>query len=125
VQDAPTEVKESFEEEIDVYGDGFDEYVPTGSEIPVGERRTLIAASAALATAAAAAGTAGSMGGGSGGSGGSGGGSGGSSGGNGSNSGAGKKPEEEGEGGGELVGLEEDEEKEPFTRNSIFKYLED
>ena len=124
VQDAPTEVKEAFEEEIDIYGDGFDEYVPTGSEIPVGERRTLIAASAALATAtaAAAAGAAGSMGGGSGGSGGS---SGGSSGGGGSSSGAGKKPEEEGEGGGELVGLEEDEEKEPFTRNSIFKYLED
>jgi hypothetical protein len=122
VQNAPTEVKEAFEEEIDIYGEGFDEYVPTGSEIPVGERRTLIAASAALATAAAAAGAAGSMGGGSGGSGGS---SGGSSGGGGSNSGAGKKPEEEGEGGGELVGLEEDEEKEPFTRNSIFKYLED
>jgi hypothetical protein len=122
VQDAPVEVKEAFEEEIDVYGDGFDEYVPTGSEIPVGERRTLIAATAALATAAAAGAAGGSTGGGSGGSGGS---SGGSSGGNGSNNGAGKKPEEEGEGGGELVGLEEDEEKEPFTRNSIFKYLED
>ena len=122
VQDAPTEVQEAFEEEIDVYGDGFDEYVPTGSEIPVGERRTLIAATAALATAAAAGAAGGSMGGGSGGSGGS---SGGSSGGGGSSSGAGKKPEEEGEGGGELVGLEEDEEKEPFTRNSIFKYLED
>jgi hypothetical protein len=121
VQDAPVEVKEAFEEEIDVYGDGFDEYVPTGSEIPVGERRTLIAATAALATAAAAGAAGGSMGGGSGGSGGS---SGGSSGGNGSNNGAGKKPEEEGEGGGELVGLEEDEEKEPFTRNSIFKYKE-
>jgi AcrR family transcriptional regulator len=119
VQDAPVEVQEAFEEEIDVYGDGFDEYVPTGSEIPVGERRTLIAATAALATAAAAGAAGGSMGGGSGGS------SGGSSGGNGSNNGAGKKPEEEGEGGGELVGLEEDEEKEPFTRNSIFKYLED
>ena len=122
VQDAPTEVKEAFEEEIDVYGDGFDEYVPTGSKIPVGERRTLIAATAALATAAAAGAAGGRMGGGSGGSGG---GSGGSSGGGGSSSGAGKKPEEEGEGGGELVGLEEDEEKEPFTRNSIFKYLED
>jgi uncharacterized membrane protein YgcG len=122
VQNAPTEVKEAFEEEIDIYGDGFDEYVPTGSEIPVGERRTLIAATAALATAAAAGAAGGSTGGGSGGSGGS---SGGSSGGNGSNNGAGKKPEEEGEGGGELVGLEEDEEKEPFTRNSIFKYLED
>ena len=122
VQDAPVEVQEAFEEEIDVYGDGFDEYVPTGSEIPVGERRTLIAATATLATAAAAGAAGGSTGGGSGGSGGS---SGGSSGGNGSNNGAGKKPEEEGEGGGELVGLEEDEEKEPFTRNSIFKYLED
>ena len=122
IQNAPTEVKEAFEEEIDIYGDGFDDYVPTGSEIPVGERRTLIAATAALATAAAAGAAGGSTGGGSGGSGGS---SGGSSGGNGSNNGAGKKPEEEGEGGGELVGLEEDEEKEPFTRNSIFKYLED
>lgn len=119
VQDAPTEVKEAFEEEIDVYGDGFDDYVPTGSEIPVAARRTLIAATATLATAAAAGAAGGNMGGGSGGS------SGGGGGGGGGNNDAGKKPEEEGEEGGELAELEEDEEKNKFTRNSIFKYLEE
>jgi hypothetical protein len=44
VQDAPTSIRESFEEEIDIFGSGaVDTYVPIGSTVPVGTRRTLIA----------------------------------------------------------------------------------
>ena len=44
VQDAPKEVRESFEEEIDIFGSGaVDTYVPIGSTVPVGTRRALIA----------------------------------------------------------------------------------
>ena len=44
VQDAPTEVRESFEEEIDIFGSGaVDTYVPIGSTVPVSTRRALIA----------------------------------------------------------------------------------
>jgi hypothetical protein len=56
VSDAPTEIKNTFEAEIDVYGGGLDEYVPVGSEIDVGGRRTLIAATTAVSTIAAGAG---------------------------------------------------------------------
>jgi len=44
VQDAPTEVKEAFEEEINVFEGGFDNYVPTDSTISVGVRRVVVAA---------------------------------------------------------------------------------
>jgi hypothetical protein len=43
VQDAPTEVREAFEEEINVFEGGFDEYVPTNSTISVGARRVVVA----------------------------------------------------------------------------------
>jgi hypothetical protein len=56
VSDAPTEIKNTFEAEIDVYGGGLDEYVPVGSSIDVGGRRSLIAATAAISTIAAGAG---------------------------------------------------------------------
>lgn len=62
VQDAPTEVKEAFEAEINVYGGQFDSYVPTGSNISVGERRTIIAVNA-LVTGAATAAAGGALGG--------------------------------------------------------------
>jgi hypothetical protein len=43
VQDAPTEVKEAFENEINIFGgEGFDNYVPTGSNVSVAVRRTII-----------------------------------------------------------------------------------
>ena len=42
--EAPTEVKEAFEEEINVFEGGFDEYVPTNSTISVGARRVVVAA---------------------------------------------------------------------------------
>jgi hypothetical protein len=52
VTDAPTNIKNAFEAEIDVYGAGLDAYVPVGSSIDVGDRRTLIAATTAVATIA-------------------------------------------------------------------------
>jgi len=53
VQNAPTEVREAFEEQVDIYKSGLDTYVPVGSKIPVGERRALIAIGAAIAAAGA------------------------------------------------------------------------
>lgn len=48
VQDAPTEVREAFEEELDVYQGSFDNYVAIGSTIPIGERRILNIVTATL-----------------------------------------------------------------------------
>ena len=53
VQDAPTEIREAFEDTIDIFGEGLDDYTPVGSTIPVGERRTLIAVTAGITLAAA------------------------------------------------------------------------
>ena len=51
VQDAPTEVKEAFEEEINIFAAGnVDTYVPLGSSIPVSTRRVLIAGTALTLT---------------------------------------------------------------------------
>lgn len=44
---APESVKEEFEAQINVFGGQFDNYVPTGSAIPVGARRVVVAAAAA------------------------------------------------------------------------------
>ena len=52
IQGAPLAVQEAFENTIDIFG-GFDDYVPTGSNIPVGERRTLIAIAAGATLTAA------------------------------------------------------------------------
>ena len=52
IQDAPLAVQKAFEQTIDIFG-GFDDYVPTGSNIPVGERRTLIAIAAGATLTAA------------------------------------------------------------------------
>jgi hypothetical protein len=52
IQNAPVAVQEAFESTIDIFG-GFDDYVPTGSNIPVGERRTLIAIAAGATLTAA------------------------------------------------------------------------
>jgi len=49
VQDAPVAVRESFEEEIDIFGSGaVDNYVPIGSTVPVKTRRALIAIGAVM-----------------------------------------------------------------------------
>ena len=46
--DAPTEIKEAFEGEIDIFGEGLDDYIPTGSGIDVKARRALIAVTTTL-----------------------------------------------------------------------------
>ena len=48
VQDAPPEVREAFEEEINVFDGTFDTYVPLGSTVSVASRRTVTAATAAI-----------------------------------------------------------------------------
>jgi hypothetical protein len=53
VSDAPTEVKEAFEDSVDIFSDGLDTYVPVDSKIPVSERRTLIAIAAGATLTAA------------------------------------------------------------------------
>ena len=60
---ATSEVKEAFEEEINVFAGVFDTYVPLGSQIDVGDRRTVIAASVAATVAGAAIALGGSSGG--------------------------------------------------------------
>jgi hypothetical protein len=122
IQNAPQEVKEAFEEEVDIYGGGFDNYVPVGSTIDVGARKTVIAAIATLTattTLAAVPPSSGSSptGGSSGGSGG------GSSGGGGSTGEARSRKEEESgdEPAGEIAGPEDDDDTD-YAHNSIFKY---
>lgn len=46
LSDAPDEVKAEFESQVDVFSGQFDTYVPVGSVIPVGTRRTLVAVTA-------------------------------------------------------------------------------
>ena len=53
LQDAPTEIRETFEDTIDIFKSALDTYVPVGSNIPVGTRRTLIAVTAGITLAAA------------------------------------------------------------------------
>jgi len=53
VQSAPTEVRETFEDQIDIFKEGLDDYVPVGSNVPVGTRRTLVAVGAAITAAGA------------------------------------------------------------------------
>ncbi len=48
VQYAPEEVREAFEEEIDVFQGAFDNYIPTGSKVSVKGRRILNAVTATL-----------------------------------------------------------------------------
>jgi hypothetical protein len=136
VQDAPEEVKNAFEAEINIYAEGFDDYVPVGSSVDVSSRRTLLAATAVLS--AATVGVAGSAGPSGGSGGGSGGGSKGPSGGSGSSGGGpgngansnGRREDENPDGEDEeqdteIEGPEGDEEENNFTRNSIFKYQEE
>lgn len=53
VQSAPTEVRKAFENQIDIFKEGLDDYVPVGSNVPVGTRRTLVAVGAAITAAGA------------------------------------------------------------------------
>lgn len=49
VQDAPLEVREAFESEVNVFDGSVDSYVPIGSTVPISTRRLIIAAGALLA----------------------------------------------------------------------------
>jgi hypothetical protein len=48
LKNASDEVKEAFEEQINIFSGTFNSYVPTGSTISVGQRRAVIAATAVL-----------------------------------------------------------------------------
>lgn len=48
VSKAPKAVKQKFESEINIFGGGLDNYVPVGSTVNVGERRTLVVIGAVL-----------------------------------------------------------------------------
>jgi hypothetical protein len=54
LSEAPDEVKEEFESEVNVFEGSFDTYVPTGSKIDVGTRRTVVAVTASMSAVAAA-----------------------------------------------------------------------
>jgi hypothetical protein len=57
VQEAPTEVREAFETEINIFDGVADTYVPVGSSIPVSSRRVVIAATGIMVAAAAGSAT--------------------------------------------------------------------
>jgi len=50
LNDAPDDIKEEFENAVNIYSGEFESYVPSGSTIPVSTRRTVIAVTAVLAT---------------------------------------------------------------------------
>ena len=50
LSDAPIEVKQEFEDQINIFSGQFDVYVPIGSNINVGQRRVLVAATAVAFT---------------------------------------------------------------------------
>jgi hypothetical protein len=50
IQQAPVEVRKAFEKKVNIFGSEFEDYVPAGSNIPVSERRSLVAAGALIAT---------------------------------------------------------------------------
>jgi hypothetical protein len=54
LNEAPDEVKQTFEQEVNVYSGQFDNYVPSGSVVSVGQRRVVVAVSAATMIAAPA-----------------------------------------------------------------------
>lgn len=51
VSQAPKEVKEKFESEVNIFGGGLDGYVPVDSNVTVGQRRALVAIGAVLTAA--------------------------------------------------------------------------
>jgi hypothetical protein len=48
---APVEVKREFEDQVNIFASGLDNYVPADSKITVAERRVLVAVGAVLVTA--------------------------------------------------------------------------
>ena len=105
VQDAPTEVRESLEAEINIFDGAIDTYVPLNSQIDVGDRRTVIAVGAAVAAVGGAIGGSSSSSG-SGGPGGA------------PNNNSARKPEDDEEFSGEIAG----DSKEWIKNLSVFQY---
>jgi hypothetical protein len=105
VQDAPTEVRESLEAEINIFDGAIDTYVPLNSQIDVGDRRTVIAVGAAVAVVGGAIGGSSSSGGPSG--------TGGAP-----NNNSARKPEDDEEFSGEIAG----DSKEWIKNLSVFQY---
>ena len=50
VQEASAEVREAFEDEIDIFAGSSDTYVPLGSSVPISTRRVIIASAALVIT---------------------------------------------------------------------------
>lgn len=50
LNNAPDDIKETFENTIDIFGEGLDEYTPTGSSVDVKTRRAVIAVTAVATT---------------------------------------------------------------------------
>lgn len=50
LNEADVEVKSDFEEQTNVFSGTFDEYVPSGSNVSVSERRTIVAVTATVAS---------------------------------------------------------------------------
>lgn len=65
VQEAPSDVREVFEDVVDLFQGAFDEYTMLGSTINVGQRRTVVAVTALTTAVAATGGMVGGAGGGS------------------------------------------------------------
>lgn len=51
INQAPTDVKKQFEEEVNIFAAGLDNYVPADSNVTVGQRRALVAIGAVLTAA--------------------------------------------------------------------------
>jgi len=50
LSEAPPEVKAEFEEAVNIYDGDFDAYVPSGSNVTVAQRRTIVVVTAATAS---------------------------------------------------------------------------
>lgn len=50
INEAPPEVKKEFEAEINVFSGAVDTYIPSGSNVSVAERRTIVAVTATVAS---------------------------------------------------------------------------
>lgn len=50
IQQAPLEIRKTFEKKVNIFGSQFEDYIPAGSNIPVHTRRSLVAAGALIAT---------------------------------------------------------------------------
>lgn len=48
ISKAPTSIKKSFENQVNIFGGGLDNYVPADSNVTVAQRRALVAIGAAL-----------------------------------------------------------------------------